>query len=388
MTKPFLFLLLLTPSLGLLAQSDTSILPIEVDFLLNYYEQQGVHSAVTGGIGTEALTDQAGKILVVVPLDSTQKLSAQTALNTYTSASTDMIDSYVSSASVQDSRATLQLGYERIQNPQNTWGLAGAMSIESDYISKSLSGFWSWTTPDQNRGLDLAFQAFFDTWIVIFPEELRAPGLASVPTDKRRSVNLSATWSQVLHPRLQASVSIDAVVQQGLLSTPFHRVYFQGEELPKIEKLPPWRFKYPVGVRVNYFASDWLVIRAYYRLYGDSFGLWAHTFQLETPLKFGLSFAALPFFRYHSQSAADYFAGYARQEPGALFYTSDYDLSTFTSQKFGLGLRLSPLYGLARFHVGNKRIAMLRSTSLRYARYLRSDGLHAHIFSLDLSWRL
>jgi hypothetical protein len=382
------FGILFCSAFGLMAQPDSSTLPIDVDFLFNYYEQEGQHAAVTGGQGSEELADRAGKIVVKVPLDSARKIVASTALNHYTSASTDKIDSYVSSASRRDSRAWVQLGFESVINKQKQWGLGGGLSIESDYISRSLNAYWQWSSADQNRSLNLAAQAFFDTWIVIFPEELRAPGLATVPTDKRRSFNLAFNWSQVINQRIQASLSADFVVQQGLLSTPFHRVYFVGESLPKIEKFPLWRFKYPVGLRLNWFATDWLVVRSYYRNYHDSFGISAHTVQLESPVKLGLSLAILPFYRYHTQSAADFFAPFAQHQIEQAYYTSDFDLSAFQSQKWGLGLRIAPLYGLSRFKVGPRRVAMLRKTTLRYARYVRSDGLNAHIFSLDLSWRL
>ncbi|MEO0472311.1 MAG: DUF3570 domain-containing protein, partial [Bacteroidota bacterium] len=260
--------------------------PIDANFLFHYYEQDGIHSAVTGGNGTEELTDRAGHLVLHIPIDTAQSLDISTAINTYTSASTDKIDSYVSSASRKDSRFYLQLGYNQIvrKNPLKQWGIGGGVSVESDYISTSVRGYWSQESADGNTEWGLNLQAFFDTWIVIFPEELRAPGLASVPTDRRRSFNLAASWSRVINQRLQASLSGELIIQQGLLSTPFHRVYFQDESL-RIEKLPGWRVKTPLGLRLNYFATDLLVLRGYYRFYSDSFGLLAHTFSLETPIK-------------------------------------------------------------------------------------------------------
>jgi hypothetical protein len=41
----------------------------EVDVLLSYYNQDGVHSAVNGGIGSEKLSDIASNIVVAVPLN-------------------------------------------------------------------------------------------------------------------------------------------------------------------------------------------------------------------------------------------------------------------------------------------------------------------------------
>ncbi|MEL6591770.1 MAG: DUF3570 domain-containing protein, partial [Bacteroidota bacterium] len=369
-------------------QQDSLKKPIEIDFLFHYYEQDGIHSAVTGGMGTEKLEDRAGKIVIKVPLDSVQSLRAQTDINHYTSASTDLIDSYVSSASRRDSRAFVQLAYQRQIGAQYSAGGGAGMSIESDYISKSLAANWSWQSPDENRSLSLNAQAFFDTWIVIFPEELRAPGLVSVPTDRRRSFNLAANWGQVIGPKVQAAFGAELVVQQGLLSTPFHRVFFQDQTQGQIEKFPLWRFKYPIGMRLNWFATDWMVVRSYYRYYFDSFDIRAHSLRLEVPLKLHLSLTLLPYYRFHTQTAAYFFAPFGQHLAASDFYTSDFDLSAFQSHRLGMGLRFAPLYGLARFRAGNQRVAMFKSLGLRYAYYTRSDGLYAHIFSLDMSWKL
>ncbi|MEO1450284.1 MAG: hypothetical protein AAFV07_12200, partial [Bacteroidota bacterium] len=246
--------------------------PVDIDFLFNYYEQEGVHSAVTGGRGTESLQDRSGDILAVIPLDSTQTLNVDAHLNHYTSASTDKIDSNVSSASRQDNHATLRLAWSKAKG-DISWGLHAGMGIESDYYSRALGGFWSRELPAKNRSLTLQGNLFLDNWIVIFPEELRVPGLVSVPTDRRRSLSLSGTLAQVLRPRWQFSLTHEWILQQGLLSTPFHRVYIKGEDLPRIEQLPGWRFKFPLAMRLHWFAGDRWVFRLYSRSYGDSFGL-------------------------------------------------------------------------------------------------------------------
>ena len=43
---------------------------IEANFLSSYYNQDGNNSPVTGGVGTEALTDFANVFIINVPLDS------------------------------------------------------------------------------------------------------------------------------------------------------------------------------------------------------------------------------------------------------------------------------------------------------------------------------
>ncbi|MEZ4828887.1 MAG: DUF3570 domain-containing protein [Bacteroidia bacterium] len=351
---------------------------IDVDFIFNYYEQDGNHSPVTGGLGTEELEDRSGKVVVQVPMDSLTRLNTAFTVNHYTSASTDKIDTYVSSASRKDSRAVLIMGFDRDRPAKRqSWGVSAGGSIESDYISNFLIARWAISSADKNREIAIQGQAYLDRWVVIFPEELRNPGLASVPTDRRRSYNLSATWSQIITPRLQASLSGEIVVQTGLLSTPFHRVYFLGETLPKIEKLPLFRIKYPVGFRVNYYVSDYFIFRTYYRLYYDSFSIVAHTASMEIPLKIGPFFSVYPFYRFHTQSASRYFDTYGQHLLSDEFYTSDFDLSAFYSHKYGLGITFAPALGILRFKQKNNRTGKLKSLDIRYAYYTRSDGLSA-----------
>ena len=48
---------------------------IDINFLNSYYSQDGMNSPVTGGIGTELLTDFTQKITVSIPLNPKLKLN-------------------------------------------------------------------------------------------------------------------------------------------------------------------------------------------------------------------------------------------------------------------------------------------------------------------------
>lgn len=388
----FSALLILQPFKGISQNKADTLQPfpierqVQVDFLSHYYEQDGNHSAVTGGLGTEELTDVGGIISVTIPLDSVARLELASSLNHYTSASTDNIDSYVSSASRKDSRAYVHVGYGK-DKKESGWSVGAGGSFESDYLSTSLTGIWFQTYQDGLNQLSVSWSLFLDTWLVIFPEELRAPGLVSVPTNKRRSFQTAVTWSQPINPRLRVSVTFEPVLQQGLLSTPFHRVYYVNELLPGIEQLPGWRLKLPVGLRANYYLSDWLISRFFYRFYWDSFGILGHTASLELPIKPGPFIAFYPFYRFHWQQAATWFREYSLHERTAPFATSDFDLSGFTSQKVGGGISLYPLYGLMRWKMSPIRVGMWEQVDFRYARFIRSDGLNANSFSLGIRMR-
>lgn len=358
-----------------------------IDILSSYYEQDGNNSPVTGGIGTEKLTDIASVLIVNVPLDSVQSVSVTGGADYYTSASTDNINSRVSSASSKDLRAYGIVSYSRKNlRKGETYSAKVGGSTEYDYSSLSFGLSYAKEFNEGNSEVNLSAQAFLDNWDIIFPQELR--GEVNLPTSNRKSYNLQASYSQVINQRMQFSLSGEAIYMQGLLSTPFHRVYFQNQVKGDIERLPDTRLKIPIGLRFNYFPVDFMVVRSYYRFYTDDWGIKAHTLSLETPLKVKDWLTISPFFRYHTQNAADYFAPFAEHIIDEQFYTSDYDLSELTSQKIGLGFRISPTYGIGRFKVTKNKLLMFKELNLRTAYYTRSTGLNAFIASANLSFVL
>jgi len=374
----------------------------EVDILGSYYQQNGDHSAVEGGIGSQHLTDTAPTILLNVPLDSTTRLSANVGIDYYASASSDKIDQVMSSPSASDVRYHADFGFSKLlAGKLTTLGAGAGVSKEYDYLSFNVLASWAHSSPDGNRQLSATGQAFFDQITLITPAELRVGGTRNrnYGTDNRQSLTLSLVYAQVLGKRLQASVSAEPVVQRGLLSTPFQRVYFfdsnpalstpgtLGTALAEV--LPRLRVKYPASLRLTYYATDLVQLRGFYRFYNDNFGIRAHTFELEAPLKVTPFFTLYPFYRYHTQTAATYFAPYLTHSVTDAYYTSDYDLSAFSAHKLGLGLRYAPLYGLGRFKVPfGRRVAKFKSVDLRYGHYWQTTGLTANVVSADLSFTM
>ncbi|MDO7846880.1 DUF3570 domain-containing protein [Hymenobacter sp. M29] len=400
-----------------------------IDIIGGYYQQSGSHGAVEGGRGTQQLTDVPPAIIVNVPLDTVSRLTANVGADFYASASTDRIDFALSTPSAHDVRYHGDFGYSREHKYSGTiWGVGAGVSKEYDYSSFNVAGSFAKTSKDGNRQLSLAGQVFIDQVTLIMPIELRTgysgnlTGKGNYGTDKRQTYNLTATYSQVLTKRLQAAVSTELVSQNGLLSTPFHRVYFRDntvanpEPTPssefsprfataaRVENLPRARFKYPVSLRLNFYATDLVQVRGFYRFYNDNFGIRAHTLEVELPVKVTQFFALYPFYRYHTQTAASYFAPFAQHSIADTYYTSDYDLAAFSANKIGLGLRYSPVYGITRFRVpgqdgqGRPRVMRLKSLDLRYANYQQTGSsiyaatdradLKANIISFDLGFAL
>ena len=69
----------------------------EVDFLASYYVQDGSRSSVSGGIGSEKLTDVASNITVAMPLNDDDVLTVDIGISAYSSASSSNINPFNSS---------------------------------------------------------------------------------------------------------------------------------------------------------------------------------------------------------------------------------------------------------------------------------------------------
>ena len=278
---------------------------IDIDFLSSYYAQDGNNSPVTGGIGTEQLTDFTQKVKLSVPITKKLSLLLDGGYDYYSSASTDNIDNIRSSDSQSDVRihSNAAVSYQLNKTKNISFRIGG--SSEYDYISVNGGVNFDMQTPDQNTTFSLGLQAFFDSWSLIYPVELRRS--ASLPTDQRRSYNGSLGVSHILNKKLQIALQAEAIYMEGLLSTPFHRVYFKEQDMARIEQLPGTRLKIPIGLRVNGYISEHLIGRFYYRYYWDDWGIQAHTIGAELPVKINRFFSVYPFYRYHTQSASDYF---------------------------------------------------------------------------------
>jgi hypothetical protein len=365
----------------------------EINFVSSYYHQDGNLSPVTGGLGTEKLSDYATTIDIKLNrMDSRARkheFNFEIGVDHYTSASSDKIDpNSISSASAADTRFYPSASWIITNEKKgNAFGFYGSFSNEFDYTSIGAGTSFTKTSKDQNREFTVKLQAYLDNLKVILPMELRTASTGgggrdheNYPTDHRNSFSSSFTYSQVVNKRLQIAWLLDLVYQQGYLSTPFHRIFFtDGTE--SNEKLPSSRFKLPLGMRINYFAGDKVIFRLFYRFYTDDWNLTSHTASIEVPIKITSFLSLSPFYRFYDQRGMKYFAPYKSHAPTEQFYTTDDDLSPFSSNYGGMGIRYAPPGGAFK-------IKKLNSIELRYGHYQRTDGLHADEVTLHLKAKL
>jgi len=366
----------------------------DVNIVSGYYWQTGNHSAVTGGIGTQQVNDISNVItLNLVKYDlfnNKNSYGIELGIDHHTAASS----AYVSTTGASRTGGTriypsFNWKVEN-ENKRSTFGLGGSFSYEFTYISFGANALYSKKSRDNSRELTAHANLYFDIVKMVEPSELRPPPTvissastanerSKIPTNPRNTFDLSLSLNQVLNKRTQIALITEPVAQAGYLGLPFYRVYFNDGSV-HVENLPGSRFKLPLGVRLNYFLGDKIIIRSYYRYYMDSWGVTSHTASLEIPFKITPFVSISPFYRYYTQTAANFFAPYGIHTANDQYYSSDYEYSAFNSQYEGLNLRISSPKGV----FGGKNFSALE---IRYGHYQQTTGLLANNISLNLTFK-
>ncbi len=390
----------------------------EIDLLFSYYGQEGDNAAVTGGAGTEELTDATSSIVLRIPMTEDDVLTVDVGISAYSSASSSNVNpldgdpnrpaspfSASSGASRSDALVHFNPSYQHSSDDRNSiWSGNVYVASEYDYFSIGAGGGYARLFNEKNTELSINGKVYFDTWNPQYPIELRsgffdsrivgngtyAPNFEEFTKKGRNTYIFSLGFSQVLGKKVQASLFMDVVLQNGLLSTPFQRVYFGDTEdffiedfqlADDVERLPDSRLKIPLGARLNYYLNDLFVLRGYYRFYFDDWGITSHTAHLEVPVRLGDSFTIYPSYRYYRQTAADSFYPKEAALSTSDFYTSDYDLSAFNAHQYGMGLRYKDIFTRAKILTFG-----LKAVDLRLNKYDRSDGLSSFIVTLGATF--
>jgi hypothetical protein len=357
----------------------------EIELVYNHYIQDGNKSAVTGGIGTEQLTVY-GPALNLENSFGKNTLTFNLGADIISSASLDNIDFVKSSASKVSRRGYLIGNYSRQFEKQNLNINGGlGLSIESAYFSVSSNLGFTKSDKDKLRTYSAQLLIFNDDlrwgrlsaqyWRpvkLIYPVEIRYKEWYDV--FKRNSYNLKLGLTQIVNTRNTFAIFPEFSYQQGLLATPYHRIYFS-DGTEAVEQLPKERYKGALALRLNTFVGGNVIFKNTIDDYTDNFGIEAFSFENETALKLKHFLTLLPNFRIYTQKGSRYFAPYKEHKTTETYYTSDYDLSSFQTYNIGIGFKYSPQEYLTKRFLFNDLI-------IRYNYLHRTNNLNAHIISL------
>jgi hypothetical protein len=353
---------------------------IDVDFLLSYYDQNGEHSAVTGGTGTEDQQIVSPVILVSWAVTENWSLRADLGVDQVTAASVDAIDTEVSSASRVDQRAFTDLTATRRLDERSTMSYTLGFSNEYDYQSVSAGIGYTLDLDQRNTSLAANLRHYEDS-VTLYDIDGVNRG-----DDGRSTSDLSLALTQVLGPRTLGRLEADFTYQSGFLSTPFHEVVLRplaGGEERVAERLPDSRRRAALGLGLDHAFGRRLVQKLDYRFYDDDWGIRAHTVAAETHFRLPAFSDAwwFPILRYHRQTASDHFGPTGSFTGAEEFFTSDWDLAEITTTKVGIGLRGSA-------PPGTTWRLRLRSYEARFSLFSRDDGLDGMTASVGLGWTL
>jgi hypothetical protein len=381
----------------------------EVNLVSSYYKQNGDHSAVTGGIGTEKVTDISNgidlKFVWQGPGLNKNSITTALGIDHHTSASSAFVTT-TGQGKQGGTRIYPSLDWTTENEKQGTsFGIGSYYSGEYNYKSFGADMHFSIKTKDRNGEFTAKLQAYFDQVTLIYPSEFipvitpvstgstyittasgnmvlsngGSSSTPSLPTSPRNTYTAAFSYSQMINSRLQVMFLGDVVAQNGYLGLPFHRVYFSNGK-DTIEKLPSSRFKLPLGVRLNYFLGDNIILRSYYRYYTDSWNSKANTANLEVAYKISPFLSISPFYRYYSQTAAKYFAPYGVHSPTDAYYTSNYEYANFQSSFYGVGFRVAPPKGVLGWQ-------NLHDLEIRYGHYSQTTSLVSDVISVNLGFK-
>ncbi|MDB5116008.1 MAG: hypothetical protein JWQ79_1500 [Mucilaginibacter sp.] len=368
----------------------------EVNFVTSYYSQTGNHSAVTGGIGTEKVTDIANGLdlnfVWTNHKNNKNTLNVGLGFDYHTAASQAFV-SKTGASSPSGTRLYPSVDWT-VENAKtgNTFGIGAYLSTEYNYNSLGADVHYSAKTDNKNGEFSVKLQGYFDHVTLIYPSEFDPQTTIVNSSDRgngghrdnfgsspRETYTAAFGYSQIINSRLQVAFLADVVGQNGFLSLPFHRVYFSNGK-DTIERLPSSRFKLPLGFRANYFLGDNIILRSYYRYYADSWGVRSNTANLEVAYKVSPFFSISPFYRYYTQTAARYFAPYEVASPTQTYFTSNYEYAKFNSQFFGVGFRIAPPNGVFGWQG-------LHELEIRYGHYKQNTDLISNVVSLNLGFK-
>ena len=175
---------------------------IEIDILSSFYAQDGKNASVTGGVGTEELTDLATAINISIPIKDNQILTINGTISAYTSASSSNLNPFPygdddddddnqnngpnlpnsligtpwaasSGASKQDVWSNITIGYNYYSKDRNSiYNSNLSFSNEYDYISFGGGLGYTKLLNSKNTELSIKTTFYFDQWMPQYPIEI------------------------------------------------------------------------------------------------------------------------------------------------------------------------------------------------------------------------
>jgi hypothetical protein len=198
----------------------------------------------------------------------------------------------VSSASVmREERAAGDVKVTRYFD-RSSYSVGFSHSAEHDYVSNAISLNGSWSTADNNTTWNIGLGSSDDT---IKPT---SGFVNNVGKRNKRSSEMLVGLTQVLTSTDIVQVNVTFNAGEGFYSDPYKLLDSRPEARKQAAGLVRWN---------HHFEGDGSTLRSGYRYYRDSYGIKAHTVQLDWAKPLSDDLMLTPLLRYYSQNAARFY---------------------------------------------------------------------------------
>jgi hypothetical protein len=251
------------------------------------------------------------------------------------------IDVQLSASKYKEERTQKSLGLEYL-NGKSTYSIGVIGSDESDYVadtayfslSQDLFGDLTTVSLTYRRGWNDVFRNVKDA----NGARIRDPGFQDQVDTRAYAVGLS----QILTRNLILGANYEVITDEGFLNSPYRSVRYVSPSDPtgfalQAEVYPRTHTSNAASVRARYYLPYRAAIEGSYRFFTDTWGVDAHTVDINYTHPAFRRWVFDGRVRYYRQTAADFYSDLFPRRDFANFLARDKELSTFNSVTLGVG---------------------------------------------------
>lgn len=324
--RPFLIRGLALALLLVSAAAHAGVLPEDRADLL-YHRYQG------GGI-----TIDGPSVLIRKKIGDKLSVAANYYVDMVSSAS---IDVKLSASKYKEERKQKSLSFDYLHG-KSTYSAGVIDSKEADYVADT--AFFG-LSQDMFGDLTTVSLGFTRGWNHVFRNvkladgsKIRDPTFADGSDTRDYSLGLS----QILTRNMILALNYEVITDEGFLNSPYRSVRYVDPTSPRgfsLEKelYPRTHTSNAIAGRLKYYLPYRAALEGSYRFYTDTWGIAAHTVEINYTQPAWKRWIFDGRVRYYRQNAADFYSDLFPRAQSQNFLARDKELSTFSSYAVGLG---------------------------------------------------
>ena len=300
--------------LGFCVPLMAAVLPEDrADFLFHSY---------TGG----GLDVHGPSVLVRKKLGEKTSVWGKYYIDSITSATIDVV---TSASQYTEKRIEKSAGVDYLRN-KTMMSFSKINSVENDYVSNTMNfnvsqnmfGDLTTVSLGYSKGLDDIYETGNPTF-----------------KNKENRQNYRLGISQVLTKNLITSLNIEAITDEGYLSSPYQSVRYLVTPTTyskQAVKYPNTHTSHAIALNGLYYLPYRAVLKLGYRVYSDTWGIQANTYEIGYTHPIKSNWTLDINYRYYTQTHANFYSDLFPYYNARNYLSRDKELSTFTSRALGL----------------------------------------------------